>query len=109
MPDIDKRDEIVDMPLKKNVGDVVAYVNSIFKNAIEFDASDIHIEPMEHFLLIRFRQDGDFHLIDKIGRENISAIVTRLKVLSKIKIDENKKPQDKLLRKSGNAYPQTGW
>jgi len=65
MPDIDKRDEIVDMPLKKNVGDVVAYVNSIFKNAIEFDASDIHIEPMEHFLLIRFRQDGDFHLIDK--------------------------------------------
>jgi len=47
MPDIDKRDEIVDMPLKKNVGDVVAYVNSIFKNAIEFDASDIHIEPME--------------------------------------------------------------
>lgn len=94
MPDIDKRDEIVDMPLKKNVGDVVAYVSSIFKNAIEFDASDIHIEPMEHFLLIRFRQDGDFHLIDKIGRENISAIVTRLKVLSKIKIDENKKPQD---------------
>jgi len=94
MSDIDKRDEISDMPLKKNVGDVVSYVNNIFKQAIEFDASDIHIEPMEHFLLIRFRQDGDFHLIDKIWRENISAIVTRLKVLSKIKIDENKKPQD---------------
>ena len=94
MPDIDKREAIIDMPLKKNVGDVVAYVNGIFKQAIEFDASDIHIEPMEHFLLIRFRQDGDFHLIDKIWRDNISAIVTRLKVLSKIKIDENKKPQD---------------
>jgi len=94
MSDIDKREAIIDMPLQKNVGDVVAYVNSIFKKAIEFDASDIHIEPMEHFLLIRFRQDWDFHLIDKIGRENISSIVTRLKVLSKIKIDENKKPQD---------------
>ena len=94
MPDIDKRDAIKEMDIKKNVGDVVAYVNSIFKQAIEFDASDIHIEPMEHFLLVRFRQDGDFHLKDKIGRENISAIVTRLKVLSKIKIDENKKPQD---------------
>ena len=90
----DKRDLIKEMPLKKNIWDVVAYVWSIFKQAIDFDASDIHIEPMEHFMLIRFRQDGDFHLIDKIGRDNISAIVTRLKVLSKVKIDENKKPQD---------------
>ncbi len=94
MPDIDKRDQIKDMPIKNNIGDVVAYVNNIFKEAVAFDASDIHIEPQEKFLLIRFRQDGDFHLIDKIGRDNISAIVTRLKVLSKIKIDENKKPQD---------------
>jgi len=100
MPDIDKRKAIIDMPLKKNVWDVVSYVWNIFKQAIDFGASDIHIEPMEHFLLIRFRQDGDFHLIDKVWRDNISAIVTRLKVLSKIKIDENKKPQ---------AYPQTRW
>jgi type IV pilus assembly protein PilB len=94
MPDKDKREVIKEMEIKKDVGDVVAYVSSIFKQAIAFDASDIHIEPMEHFLLVRFRQDGDFHLIDKIWRENISGIVTRLKVLSKIKIDENKKPQD---------------
>lgn len=94
MPEKDKRDDIQDMPLKKNIGDLVSYVWDIFKQAIEFGASDIHIEPQEKFLLIRFRQDGDFHLIDKIGRDNISAIVTRLKVLSKIKIDENKKPQD---------------
>ncbi len=90
----DKREEILEMPLKKNIWDVVAYVGSIFKKAIDFDASDIHIEPMEHFMLIRFRQDGDFHLIDKIWRDNISAIITRLKVLSKVKIDESKKPQD---------------
>lgn len=44
--------------------------------------------------MIRFRQDGDFHIIDKVGTESISGIVTRLKVLAKIKIDENKKPQD---------------
>lgn len=94
MPDIDKRDAIKEMPTQKNIGDIVAYVNSIFKRAIDFDASDIHIEPQEHFLLIRFRQDGDFFLIDKIGRDNISAVITRLKVLSKVKIDESKKPQD---------------
>jgi type II secretory ATPase GspE/PulE/Tfp pilus assembly ATPase PilB-like protein len=66
MPDKDKREVIKEMEIKKDVGDVVAYVSSIFKQAIAFDASDIHIEPMEHFLLVRFRQDGDFHLIDKI-------------------------------------------
>lgn len=94
MAEIDKRKAIKDMPIKNNVWDVVAYVNSVFKKAIEFDASDIHIEPTEEFLLVRFRQDGDFHLIDKVWVDNTSAIVTRLKVLSKIKIDENKKPQD---------------
>lgn len=90
----DKRDLISEMKIKENLWDIVEYVASVFKNAIDFWASDIHIEPTEEFMLIRFRQDGDFHLIDKVDRDNISAITTRLKVLSKIKIDENKKPQD---------------
>lgn len=89
-----KKQIITDMPLKKNVWDIVLYVSEVFRKAIDFWASDIHIEPNETFILIRFRQDWDFHIIDKIGVENTSAIVTRLKVLSKIKIDENKKPQD---------------
>ncbi|MDD2907060.1 MAG: GspE/PulE family protein [Candidatus Gracilibacteria bacterium] len=87
-------EEINKMPLKKEIGDIVTYIGNIFKMAIERGASDIHIEPNENFLLIRFRKDGDFMLIDKIDRDHISAAVTRLKVLSKIKIDENKKPQD---------------
>ncbi|MDD2870493.1 MAG: GspE/PulE family protein [Candidatus Gracilibacteria bacterium] len=82
------------LKLKRDVGDIVDYLNKMFMNAIELGASDIHIEPTEFFLLIRFRKDGDFVLYDKLHVENISGIVTRLKVLSKIKIDENKKPQD---------------
>lgn len=89
-----KTEEVALMKVKKDIGDVVSYVNSIFLNAIERGASDIHIEPREHFLLVRFRLDGDFLIIDKVDRENISAIITRLKVIAKIKIDENKKPQD---------------
>lgn len=89
-----KKDILNEITVKKNIGDTVSYVNEIFKKAIDFDASDIHIEPNEHFLMIRFRQDGDFHIIDRVGPENISWIITRLKVLGKIKIDENKKPQD---------------
>ena len=44
--------------------------------------------------MIRFRQDCDFFIVDRVDRDNISAIITRLKVLAKVKIDENKKPQD---------------
>jgi type II secretory ATPase GspE/PulE/Tfp pilus assembly ATPase PilB-like protein len=69
-------------------------LDSIFKKAVDIWASDIHIEPTEFFLLIRLRIDWDFILHDKIHKENVSSVVTRLKVLSKIKIDENKKPQD---------------
>ena len=85
---------VVEMKTKKDIWDVVTYIADVFLQAINKWASDIHIEPNEEYLLIRFRLDGDFILIDKVHRENISAIVTRLKVLSRIKIDENKKPQD---------------
>lgn len=91
---MDNNQVVADMELKKDIGDVVEFISNIFNTAIEMKASDIHIEPTEHFILIRFRIDGDFQIIDKIDLENTSMIVTRLKVLSRIKIDENKKPQD---------------
>lgn len=91
----DKNKAILDlMEVKRDIWDIVEYISNMFTTAIDMDASDIHIEPGEHFLLIRFRKDGDFVIIDKIDNENASSIATRLKVLSKIKIDENKKPQD---------------
>jgi len=89
-----KEKKINEMQIKKDIWDVVSYIDKIFKDAINLWVSDIHIEPTEHFLLIRFRKDWDFILYDKVNRENISWIITRLKVLAKIKIDENKKPQD---------------
>lgn len=91
---ISAKDDIDSLLIKRDIWDIVDYINKIFKQAIEIWASDIHVEPTEEFLLLRFRKDGDFLLVDKVHKENISAIVTRLKVLSKIKIDENKKPQD---------------
>ncbi len=82
------------MLIKRDIWDTVDYVEKMFKNAIDAWASDIHVEPTEKFLLIRFRKDGDFLLIDKLHNDNVSGIITRLKVLAKVKIDENKKPQD---------------
>ena len=87
-------DEIHTTEARSDLWDIVAYIDKAFLDAIEYEASDIHIEPTEKSILIRFRKDGDFFLYDKIWSRNTSAIVTRLKVLAKVKIDENKKPQD---------------
>jgi len=91
---MDNKKVLENLEINKEPWDIVDYVSKMFKSAIEKRASDIHIEPTEHFLLIRFRIDGDFIIFDKIWIESVSIIVTRLKVLSRIKIDENKKPQD---------------
>lgn len=88
------KDDLNEMKTKKWIVDIVDYVNNIFKNAIEIWASDIHVEPTEDFILLRYRKDWDFLIADKIDNEFTSSIITKLKVLSKIKIDENKKPQD---------------
>jgi len=89
-----KTSEINEIKVRKNLWDTINYIDSIFNEAVKIEASDIHIEPLKNSLLIRFRQDWDFQIYDKIDRDNISAIITRLKVLAKVKIDENKKPQD---------------
>jgi len=91
---MDNSKKLKELETNKEPWDIVTYVSNMFKSAIKMRASDIHVEPTEHFLLIRFRIDGDFIIFDKIWADNISIISTRLKVLSKIKIDENKKPQD---------------
>lgn len=91
---MNNKTEISKIPIRKDLWDIVDYVWKIFKDAVNTRASDIHIEPTEQFLLTRYRIDGDFTIIDKVHAENISAIITRLKVLARVKIDENKKPQD---------------
>jgi type IV pilus assembly protein PilB len=73
---------------------VAKIVEVILRNAIEGDASDVHIEPMEENIRVRYRLDGILHnslvLPKKIG----PAIVSRIKILSNLKIDERRKPQD---------------
>lgn len=86
--------DIQQIKIKKEIPDLVQFINNLFDSAIEENASDIHIETQKDFLLIRFRKDWDFVIKDKIDLEHTSTIITRLKVLAKVKIDENKKPQD---------------
>lgn len=77
-----------------NNSPVVRLINSLINQAIKADASDIHIEPFENKLRIRFRIDGDLREILKISNNSHSAIVTRVKVMAGMNIAEKRLPQD---------------
>ncbi len=73
---------------------VVRIVDTLLKHAILQNASDIHIEPMEEQLLIRYRIDGMLHDAMVLPKNAESSITARIKVLSNLKLDEKRLPQD---------------
>lgn len=73
---------------------VTKIVDVIVENAIEGDASDIHIEPEEKEVKVRFRVDGVLHSSLFLPKHIGPSIVSRIKILSNLKIDEKRKPQD---------------
>lgn len=66
----------------------------IVKHAVDTRASDIHIEPMEDGVRLRFRIDGVLQIMLSLPRHLHSAVITRIKILSDLKIDETRVPQD---------------
>ena len=83
-----------DSPNEINNAPVVRLVNSFIKQAVLARASDIHMEPFEHNLRIRFRIDGDLQEIMTTAKSTHSAIVTRIKIMGKMDIAEKRIPQD---------------
>ena len=73
---------------------IVRLVNSIIQQAINLDASDIHIEPMEKAIRVRIRVDGVLHEHMKVPLVAHSAIITRLKIMGGMNIAEKRVPQD---------------
>lgn len=73
---------------------VIRLVNSIFSRALDTRTSDIHIEPFEHHLAIRFRIDGVLQEIETPAVQLAPAVISRLKILSKLNIAERRLPQD---------------
>ncbi len=82
--------------LKKLAEDVpvVRIVDTLLKHAIIQDASDIHIEPQESQVLVRYRIDGLLHDAMMLPKNTASGITARIKVLSNLKLDEKRIPQD---------------
>ena len=73
---------------------VIRIVDTLLKHAILQRSSDIHIEPMEKEVVVRYRIDGILHDAMTLPRIAASGIVARIKVLSNLKLDEHRLPQD---------------
>ena len=73
---------------------IVRLINSLFDQAIRSKASDIHIEPYADEIRVRFRIDGDLKEITSLPKSNLSAMVTRIKIIGKMNIAEKRVPQD---------------
>lgn len=74
---------------------VIRLVNQILSRAVESRASDIHIEPFENELRVRYRIDGVLHDIDSAPPRNMTAaIISRVKLMAKLNIAERRLPQD---------------
>jgi MSHA biogenesis protein MshE len=88
---------------------VVKLLKTVFEEALKMRASDIHIEPQEKSLLIRFRIDGVLHVQTEADAKISTALVLRLKLMSGLDISEKRLPQDGRfnikLRNTCDRYP----
>jgi len=73
---------------------VTKIVSTILRYAIEGRSSDVHIEPSPLKTRVRFRMDGDLHTSLELPTKVHEAVVARIKILSKLRLDEKRKPQD---------------
>jgi len=89
-------EEVSEADMKKAAEDlpVVRIVDTLLRHAIMQGASDIHIEPMEEEVLVRYRTDGILHDAMKLPKIASGNVVARLKVLSNLKLDQKRLPQD---------------
>jgi type IV pilus assembly protein PilB len=85
--EVSEADVAEDSPVAKTVNLIIEY-------AIKQGASDIHIEPREEYVSVRYRIDGQLRETNQLPKKIIAALVSRIKILSSLKIDERRAPQD---------------
>jgi general secretion pathway protein E len=85
--DIDILDSDEDAP-------IIRWVNSLLSQAVKERASDIHIEPEEREVLVRYRVDGQLYVSRRASRQFMSAVIARVKIMAGLNIAEKRLPQD---------------
>jgi general secretion pathway protein E len=102
--DVEQRDELAfdaDVQHLKDLASeapVIRLVSLIITNALEARASDIHIEPFENRLAVRYRIDGVLHEVESPPRRFSAAVISRIKIMANLDIAERRLPQDGRIR-----------
>ena len=104
---VKERDVVEDKKELKKVAEelpVIRIVDTLIRHAVLEKASDIHIEPAEKEVLVRYRIDGILHDAMTLPKQIASGIVARIKVLSNLKLDEHRLPQDGRFKVEAEDY-----
>lgn len=94
--DVSEDDVAEDSPIAQTVNLLIEY-------AVQAGSSDIHIEPRENYVSVRYRIDGILKETNKLPKKVMAALVSRIKILSNLKIDERRAPQDGRFKISANG------
>ena len=91
-----KLDVVEDIATEENINSspIVMLVKDMIEKAVRQRASDIHIEPMENIIRVRYRIDGALYERARYGVNVLSAIIARIKIIGGMDISEKRKPQD---------------
>jgi general secretion pathway protein E len=89
-----QEEELTDLIDVEDEAPIIRWVNTLFFEAVKRRASDIHIEPLDREVGVRYRVDGVLHKAKTANKAFLSSIISRVKILSKLNIAEKRLPQD---------------
>jgi len=101
---VDKADDEEEIDILDSDEDapIIRWVNGLLSQAVKERASDIHIEPEEREVLVRYRVDGQLYVAKRASRQFMSAVIARVKIMAGLNIAEKRLPQDgRISRKIG--------
>jgi general secretion pathway protein E len=89
-----EEDKIVDIIDSDDDAPIIAWVNGLFAQAVRERASDIHIEPEERDVVVRYRIDGELYIAKRAAKQFMAPITARIKIMASLNIAEKRLPQD---------------
>jgi general secretion pathway protein E len=89
-----EEDNLVDILDSDDDAPIIAWVNGLFAQAVRERASDIHIEPEERDVVVRYRIDGELYVAKRAPKQFMSPIIARVKIMASLNIAEKRLPQD---------------
>ena len=89
-----EEDNLVDIIDSDDDAPIIAWVNGLFAQAVRERASDIHIEPEERDVVVRYRIDGELYVAKRAPKQFMAPIIARVKIMAALNIAEKRLPQD---------------